>query len=343
MSGSVIRSSRFVPAWWLRNRHLQTIFPNTLRRQPQLEFRRERVELPDGDFVDADWTLRERGPIVVLLHGLEGSRESRYAGWMLKRLHEAGYRGVLLHFRGCSGEVNRMANGYHSGHTADFDHFIRNLREREPATPIAAIGYSLGGNALLKWLGEKKPAAELDTAIAVSVPFRLAACSAALNRGFARLYQKHLLRRMLRTARGKLALIRDAGHEPDLRNIRNFYDFDDALTAPLHGFSGADDYYEQCSSARFLRHITIPTLILHAADDPFMTPEVVPTEAELSPAVTIELSEHGGHVGFVSGRWPWQAEYWLETRILEHLRQHLGTQPMKQPQGEIRPLRSGTG
>lgn len=308
-----------MPAWWLKNRHLQTIIPNTLRPRPRLAIRRERIELPDGDFVDADWTTNEHGPIVILLHGLEGSSRSRYASWMLKRLHDNGWRGVLLHFRGCSGEANRQANGYHSGHTADFDYFVNRLRTREPDTVLAAIGYSLGGNALLKWLGENPGQQQLATAVAVSVPFRLAECSDAINRGFAKVYQAHLLRRMLRSARNKLALIRRAGRQPEFAAIRNFRDFDDALTAPLHGFKDAEDYYRCCSSAQFLHHITTPTLVVHASDDPFMTPETVPLEEELSPQVTLELSGHGGHVGFVSGRWPWRAEYWLEERILQHL------------------------
>lgn len=316
----MIVSSRFQPAWWLRNRHLQTIVPNTFRRLPDQEIRRERVELPDGDFVDADWTTGSRGPIVILLHGLEGSRESRYAAWMMKRLGDAGYRGVLLHFRGCSGEPNRQANGYHSGHTADFDYFLRSIRAREPETPLAAIGYSLGGNALLKWLGENAGERILRTAVAVSVPFRLDLCAEAINRGVSRIYQKHLIGRMLKSARRKLALIRAAGHDPSLDGIRTFRDFDEALTAPLHGFASADDYYARCSSARFLKRITTRTLILHAGDDPFMTPAIVPVEGELSPAVTLELSEAGGHVGFVSGRWPWRPVYWLEKRILSHLR-----------------------
>lgn len=284
-----------------------------------MEFRRERIELPDGDFVDADWTTRESGPIVILLHGLEGSRNSRYAAWMLKHLHDAGYRAVLLHFRSCSGEVNRKASAYHSGHTDDFDFFLRQLRAKEPATRLAAIGYSLGGNALLKWLGEHPAEKLLETAVAISVPFRLDLCSGAINRGFARIYQAHLLRRMLRTAKKKLHLINDAGHQPDLAAIRTFRNFDDALTAPLHGFSSAVDYYERCSSAQFLRNITTPTLVLHAQDDPFMTPAAVPTAEELSPQVSLELSTHGGHVGFVSGRWPWKPEFWLERRVLEHL------------------------
>lgn len=316
----MIVTSRFVPAWWLANRHLQTIVPNTFRSLPRLGLRRERIELPDGDFVDADWTPGDSGPIVVLLHGLEGSRNSRYAAWMLKRLHDAGMRGVLLHFRGCSGEPNRRASGYHSGHTADFDFFLRRIIEREPGTPLAAVGYSLGGNALLKWLGETADQRLLQTAVAVSVPFRLDVCSAAIDRGFARIYQTHLLRRMLISARRKLPLIREAGLEPGLKRIRNFYQFDDALTAPLHGFRSAADYYAKCSSLPFLKRITTPTLIIHASDDPFMTPDIVPAATDLSPAVTLELSERGGHVGFVGGRWPWKPVYWLEERILSHLR-----------------------
>lgn len=315
----MIDNSRFKPAWWLRNRHLQTIVPNTFRPLPQLAIRRERIELPDGDFVDADWTTGSEGPIVILLHGLEGSRESRYAAWTLKRLHDAGYRGVLLHFRGCSGEPNRQANGYHSGHTADFDHFVRELQKREPKAPLAAVGYSLGGNALLKWLGEHAGERVLETAVAVSVPFRLDICADAINRGFARVYQKHLIARMRRSAARKLDRIRASGLDPDLARIRTFREFDAALTAPLHGFRDADDYYARSSSVHFLAGITTPTLILHALDDPFMTPAIVPLESELSPAVTLELSEGGGHVGFVGGRWPWRPVYWLEERLLAHL------------------------
>lgn len=315
----MITRSRFRPAWWLRNRHLQTIVPNTFRGLPQLALRRERVELPDGDFVDADWTSGSKGPIVVLLHGLEGSRDSRYAAWTLKRVHDAGYRGVLLHFRGCSGEPNRQANGYHSGHTADFDHFIRRLRQREPDTPLAAVGYSLGGNALLKWLGEHPQEALLRTAVAVSVPFRLDICADAINRGSARIYQEHLIRRMRQSAKRKLHLIRESGLDPDIARLRTFRQFDETLTAPLHGFRDADDYYAQSSSAGFLQFITTPTLVLHALDDPFMTPAIVPDERELSAAVTLELSEGGGHVGFVGGRWPWRPVYWLEERVLAHL------------------------
>lgn len=328
------RISDFEPAWWLNNRHLQTIVPNTFRPQPKLTVRRERVELPDGDFVDADWTTGTQGPIVVLLHGLEGSIKSRYAGWMLKRLHDAGYRGVVLHFRGCSGELNRKAQGYHSGHTADFNFFIHELKQREPSTPLAALGYSLGGNALLKWLGDNPDQTLIETGVAVSVPFDLKACSTTVNIGFAKIYQYHLLKRMLQTAKHKQALIHAAGLNPDLASLRSFHDFDDALTAPLHGFTDAEHYYRECSSRPRMRNIRTPTLVLHAEDDPFMTPDTPPSSEELSPAVTLELSPNGGHVGFVSGRWPWKPEYWLETRIMAHFEEHFAAATQTVPEFE---------
>ncbi|MDX1443186.1 MAG: hydrolase [Gammaproteobacteria bacterium] len=319
----MIRVSRFQPAWWLRNRHLQTIVPNLFRPRPDIHVTRERIELPDGDFVDADWVgRRSSGPIVVLLHGLEGNIESRYAGWMLKRLDESGYRPVLLNFRSCSGEVNRKPNSYHSGHTADFDHFVRLVHEREPGVRMAAIGYSLGGNALLKWLGENGRQDLVETGIAASVPFRLAECSEAVNEGLSKIYQKHLMGRMKATAIAKQDLIRAAGHDPEIHSLKTFRDFDEALTAPLHGFASADDYYDRCSSIRFLESICTPTLVIHAKDDPFMRETTPPTEDEISDFVEVELSEHGGHVGFVSGRWPWKPRYFLEERMFEHLAQH---------------------
>lgn len=325
----MLKSSTFEPAWWLRNRHLQTIIPNILRPLPRLATHRERIELPDGDFVDADWidntaaVQQADAPIVILLHGLEGSIRSRYAAWMLKRLADAGYRPVIMHSRSCSGEINRKPQSYHSGHTADFDHFFRQIREREPATPMAAIGYSLSGNAILKWLSENPAQVLLRTAVAVSVPFDLDQCSHSVNHGFSKIYQAHLMQRMKATAQKKRSLIRDFGLEPDIGSLKTFRQFDDALTAPLHGFRDAEDYYRRCSSRHMLRTIDSPTLILHARDDPFMTPSTAPSGDMLSPSVTLELAESGGHVGFVAGKWPWKPVYWLEDRILSHLEEFL--------------------
>lgn len=319
----MIKRSSFKPAWWLPGRHLQTIVPNSLRPRPRVPLERQRVELPDGDFVDVDWTREDGGPIVIVLHGLEGSIESRYAAGIMQAFWRRGWRGALLHHRGCSGEPNRLPNGYHSGHTADFDFFLRELRKREPRTPIAALGYSLGGNVLLKWLGETGDDSLLDAAVAVSVPFRLEVCAAAVNRGLSRLYQAHLMRRMRQSALRKIELgILDFPPER-LRRLRSFRDFDEALTGPLHGYGNADGYYAAASSRQFLKNIRTPTLIIQSRDDPFMTPEVLPAESELSPAIHFELSEGGGHVGFVGGKWPWKPRFWLEERIPSWLEDYL--------------------
>jgi len=310
----------FDPPFWLGHRHLQTVLPNAIRRRPRgLPLRRERVELPDGDFVDVDWLGPDGSPIVVVLHGLEGSIESPYAASLLRSLSQAGYRGALLHFRGCSGEPNRLPRAYHSGDTAHLEHFLALLAEREPEVPRAAVGYSLGGNALLKWLGESGDSTCLTAAVAVSVPFDLGRCAEAMDRGFSRVYQRQLIARMQRNGRAKARVVAGFPTYPD-HEVRSFRRFDDKLTAPLHGFHDAADYYARCSSRRFLRGIRTPTLIIHAADDPFMDPGVVPTAAELAPAVTLELAARGGHVGFIAGPW-WRPHRWVDRRVVTLLRQ----------------------
>ena len=290
-----------------------------------MTLRRERLELPDGDFIDIDWTTGKSGPIIIILHGLEGSIESGYASAIMRQIHLLGYRGALIHFRGCSGEPNRLERSYHSGDTKDFDLFIRRLRAQEPHTSMAAVGYSLGGNALLKWLGETHDAKDLlTTAVAVSVPFRLDQAAKAMNRGFSKIYQRMLVKRLQESVIKKFANRPDAEFKPpNVESLNDFYSFDDKVTAPLHGFTGADDYYTRCSSRQFLKDIQVQTLLIHAIDDPFMTPETVPRENELSPSVTLELSPTGGHVGFVSGYFPWKPRYWLEERVAAHLKAKL--------------------
>lgn len=319
----MIHDSEFRAPWWARNRHVQTIVPSTLRPVPRIATRRERLELPDGDFVDLEWTRGpQSGPLVIVLHGLEGSLESRYAAGILRAVEARGWRGLLLYHRGCSGEINRLPQGYHSGQTADFDFLLRELRRREPATPLAAVGYSLGGNVLLKWLGETADAELLETAVAVSVPFELGLCSRQINEGFSKNYQRHLMQRMKGTLRQKVAqgLI---DYPPEaIPRLKTFYDFDDALTGPIHGFGDAEGYYRACSSRQFLHAIRTPTLVIHAEDDPFMAPEVVPEADELSDAVRLELSRHGGHVGFMAGP-PWAPRWWLEERIPNWLTHYL--------------------
>ena len=315
----------FRPAWWLPSPHLQTLWPPVARRLPRVPLIREREELPDGDFLDLDWAgpKGETGrsadadgsPIVLVLHGLEGSSNSHYARGLLAWVHAEGWTGVLMHFRGCSGEPNRLPRGYHSGDTGDLAHVVSLLRARHPARPLAVVGYSLGGNVLLKWLGETGQSAPVDCAVAVSVPFDLAAAARRLERGFSRFYQWWLMRSLARRVREKVA----RGILPEAfaahAGARDFRTFDDLVTAPLHGFAGADDYYARSSSRRYLGGIRVPTLVLHALDDPFLSPAAVPGHDEIPPTLTLEVYRGGGHVGFVAGPWPWQAQWWLEGRI----------------------------
>lgn len=311
-----IEPADFRPAWWLPGPHAQTLWPVLCRRRPRVPLRRERLELPDGDFLDLDWTRGEQGPIVLVVHGLEGSSDSHYAAGMLAAADRRGWRGVVMHFRSRSGEPNRLARSYCAGDTADIAHVVDRLHQRQPATPLAVVGYSLGGNALLKWLGETADDPPLRAAVAVSVPFLLEDTARRLGKGFSRLYQWHLLGKLKRGYRDKFRHRTDGPVALDqLSVLQNFYAFDDRITAPLHGYASVSDYYTRASCRQFLGRIRVPTLILHALDDPFMSPETAPNAAELSSHIRLELSRNGGHVGFVAGPWPWRANYWLEQRI----------------------------
>ncbi|HEY1773501.1 MAG TPA: hydrolase [Gammaproteobacteria bacterium] len=321
MSGKIV-ASEFKPQGLWRNRHVQTVVPNVFFGIPKVELRRERVELPDGDFIDVDWTTGTSGPIVIVLHGLEGSIRSRYACNIMRQIHAMGFRGAFPYFRGCSGVPNRLPIGYHSGFTQDLEYFTGLLKQREPNTPLAAVGYSLGGNVLLKWLGESPNADRLTTGVAVSVPFDLAVCSEAIGKGLSKFYMWELMGRMKRSAQHKFQRVKAPIKLPNISALRTFRQFDDAMTAPLHGYKDADDYYKRASSKPFLKHIKVPTLVVHSADDPFMTPAVLPQVDELSPAVTFELTQNGGHVGFVDGPLL-KPRRWVDQRITRHLQAHM--------------------
>jgi predicted alpha/beta-fold hydrolase len=314
----------FKPAWWLPGPHLQTLWPTFGRRHVKVKLQRERIELSDGDFVDLDWgDQSDHKPIVLILHGLEGSADSPYARGMLKRINAEGWRGVVMHFRGCSGEPNRMLRAYHSGETEDVAEVVSILQRREPETQIAAMGFSLGGNVLLKWLGETGESNPLVVAAAVSVPYELAISAARLQQGFSRFYQWHLLRSLCVKMQVKKHLQDSIPNFPRLGELQNIYEFDDNITAPLHGFKNAEEYYEKSSSRQFLKMISVPTLLLHAKDDPFLTEVAIPRFDELSESVELEVTEQGGHVGFVGGALPLRPDYWLETRISGFLKMYL--------------------
>ncbi len=316
--------SLFKPAWWLPGPHLQTLWPTLCRREKKdIVLKRERLELTDGDFIDLDWTEKKEGPIVLILHGLEGSVNSPYAKGMLHAIQEQGWRGVFMHFRGCSGEMNRCPQSYHSGDTRDVAHIVDLLQRRERCEQIAAVGFSLGGNVLLKWLGELGTHNPLRAAVGISVPFELSKTASRIQQGFSRVYEHYFMRTLCRKIRDKFETRPAPIPLPVWDELRSLRDFDEKVTAPLHGFSSAEDYYQKSSCRQFLKDITIPTLLLQAKDDPFMTADVLPHPAELSPKVKLELTEQGGHVGFVSGTLPWRAEYWLEKRVPQFLMEYL--------------------
>ena len=317
-----IMSSSFRPPWWAKSPHFQTIIP-VLTKVAGLPLQRERLELEDGDFIDLDWLKAPipGKPLLVILHGLEGSADSHYIRRLLRECQKQGLAAVVHHHRGCSGEDNRLARSYHSGDTADISHSLQTLKQRYPHSPLLAVGYSLGGNVLAKYQGEFAEKSLLSRAAVVSAPLALASCAKRLEKGFSKVYQSYLIRQLqqkmlLKLERGnsQLPLNGEA-----IKRLNTFYDFDHQVTAPLHGFNGVDDYYQKASALPLLSKIAKPTLILHAADDPFMTDAVIPSLAHLPACVEYELHANGGHVGFIEGGTPWRPRYYLEQRLLRYL------------------------
>ncbi len=320
-----IVTSDFRPAWWLPGPHAQTLWGSLARRAPPtpaLRLRRRRIELTDGDFIDLAVGDTD-GPSVLIIHGLEGDLRSHYAGALVTRLAHEGFRPVFMHLRGAGDEPNRLDRSYHSGASDDLAAVLAVLAADPDGPPRTAVGFSLGGNLLLKYLGEGRSDVAIAQGIAVSVPFVLRDAMLRLELGFSRVYRGHLVQRLKRSFRRKFdARPWPAALDPrlDLDAIGNFNTFDDQITAPLNGFAGVFDYYQRASCRQYLPNIRTPTLVIQAADDPFLFPASLPFAHELGPGVTLELSPTGGHVGFVAGRWPWRPVYWLEERILRAVR-----------------------
>ncbi len=324
----------FKPVWWLDNPHLQTLYPALLRRPPAIHRTRQRLLTPDGDFIDLDWHGDERDKIVILLHGLAGSSRSGYILGLQQTLKQHGFASVAMNFRGCSGEPNQLARCYHSGETQDIGFVHRTLRQQYPKADLAAVGFSLGGNVLLKWLGEQGGDTGLLAAVAVSVPLVLSECASKLDQGFSRLYRWHLLDELKRYMDSKQRHLQRIGRAEEAKKlmqlgdwsaIDSFWQYDDRVVAKLHGFKDVNDYYSKSSSRQFLSHIRVPTLLIQASDDPFMTPAVLPAACELSPAVQLEIQSHGGHVGFIERPRRFRHDYWLEKRIPAFLQDTLKT------------------
>ena len=313
----------FNPASWLPGAHAQTVYASLFAPTPQVEFRRERWESPDGDFVDVDFVDGpEAAPSVHLFHGLEGSSRSHYARTLMHAVRARGWRGSVLNFRGCSGEPNRLPRAYHSGDSDEVDWVLRRMKERLGAAPLFAAGVSLGGNALLKWLGERGDLAlrSVEAAAAISSPMDLMAGGEALGRGFPLLYARHFLVTLKRKSRRAIERFPGLFDHEAVARARTLRDFDNAFTAPVHGFRDTDDYWTRSSSKPWLAAIRVPTLVVNARDDPFMPESALPTEREVSDAVKLEFTGKGGHVGFVSGGFPGDIA-WLPRRLL-HFFEH---------------------
>jgi predicted alpha/beta-fold hydrolase len=319
----------FEPAPGLGNPHLQTLWGPLWRPTVHLQRPRERLWLADGDFLDIDWhgPHTTDAPLVLVLHGLTGSSNSPYVAGLQQALAAQGWASVAINWRGCSGEPNLQVRSYHSGASDDLAEVIQQLRARRPSAPLYAVGYSLGGNVLLKYLGETGTQSQLEGAAAVSVPFRLDHCADRIGQGFSKVYQAHFMRAMLNYVRAKQARFAHEGQSEGLAKLaslgsldkmRTFWDFDGRVTAPLHGFTDARDYYRKSSSRYFLGAIRTRTLIIQALDDPFVFPHSLPTPHELAPCITFERHAQGGHVGFVDGTLR-RPSYYLERRIPQWL------------------------
>jgi len=306
--------------WWLPGGHLQTIYARSLARNYAVRYRRERWKTPDDDFIDLDWLdgAPKKPNLLVLFHGLEGCSRSHYGVSLMARATRQGWRGVVPHFRGCSGEANCLPRSYHAGDSREIDWILRRLKCENRDRKIHAVGVSLGGNMLLKWLGEEREAAAeiVDRAVAISTPMDLAAAARVLDAGVNKLvYTSHFLGFLKPKALAKIAAHNLAIDARGMRASLTFRQFDDLFTAPVHGFKNADDYWTNTSSKPWLKTIRVPTLVINARNDPFLPESALPSQEEVSNSVTLDFPREGGHVGFVSGKFPGHLE-WLPRRTM---------------------------
>jgi hypothetical protein len=315
----LIDHSTYRAPWLFRSAHLQTIYPTVFRWKPRITKERERIETPDGDFLDLDWHFNPISRrLVILTHGLEGSSDRAYIQGMAHVFAKAGWNVLAWNFRGCSGELNKVIKTYHSGATEELQIILDHVFKQDKFTEIALIGFSLGGNVTLKYLGDR--AQEVDTriksAVAISVPCDLKGSSLRLERSENRIYMERFMISLRSKIRKKIQLFPDQVEDKGLKDMRTFRQFDDAYTSPMHGFEDANDYWARCSSKPVLPNITVPALLINSIDDPFLPTECYPSEiARESKYFHLEVPSHGGHVGFVSfGK---SGTYWSERRALE--------------------------
>lgn len=307
----------FTPPVWLRNNHLQTCYCVFYGDEPKLPFQRERLDTPDGDFLDIDWLINDiQAPIVIAFHGLEGCSRAKYMVRLMNVVNKIGWNGLGINFRGCSGESNNLLRAYHSGETGDLDYVVNTVIQRHPNTPIFLVGYSLGANVLCKWLGEQSNTipTNIKGAASCSAPYNLLASQKIMDSGIRRIYVEYFLRSLRRKVKEKNTRYPNSFDSKRACRAFSFKAFDDSFTGPVHGFKDYVDYYTQSSSYQYLPKIQLPTILIHAWDDPFTSPETLPTPESINNSnLNFFYQQHGGHLGFHDKH---QGSYWLSNQIL---------------------------
>jgi len=320
-------TASFRPAWWCRGRHAQTLWGALYRPTPHVPLRRERWETPDGDFLDIDRVKgASRAPALIVLHGLEGSSRSKQVLGFLAAAHRVEWEALGINFRSCSGEPNRLRRAYHAGDSTELGWVIDRVIAEHPTRAVGCVGVSLGGNVLLKYLGEhgERVPQQVRAASAISTPFDLGIAVRYLERGTSQLYMRNLVRSLKQKTFAKLARYPDLVDPARLGAVRTLAEFDHVVTGPLHGFPDSQTYWQSSSSASRLSTIRRPTLLINAEDDPFFPADALPTRVVRgNPALRAEFVQEGGHAGFLSGVWPGRPVPWAENRTMAFFQDHL--------------------
>ncbi len=320
----LIEKSSYKTPFGLKNPHLLTIFPQVFRRVKGVNYNRERLDTPDNDFLDLDWCANGNSRCVILVHGLEGHSYRSYMLGMVKTFSNRGWDTVSMNLRGCSGETNRKLRFYHHGDTGDLDTVIRHTINKGYET-IAVIGFSLGANQILKYLGEKQDSVpqELICSVAISSPCELFSCAVKMDSGSSEFYRMRFLKMLLKKMQQKKKLFENEVNLDGYRKIRTFKEFDNRYTAPFHGFRDAEDYYRKSGCLQYLEAVRLPVLMISAADDPFLTEQCFPFDiARRSSSIYLEVTPSGGHMGFVS--FNRNGEYWHESRAFQFVSEIAG-------------------
>jgi uncharacterized protein len=322
----VISNSTYNPLLLFRNKHINTVAPTLFRKIIDIKYERKRITTPDHDFLDLDFSFVQSRTIVIVIHGLEGFSGRAYMKGMVRAANQAGWDGLAINLRNCSGEPNLLYSSYHSGKSDDLDFVINYLISNYNYSRIMIVGFSLGGNLTLKYAGEmaNKISPLVKAVAGVSVPCSLKDSSNMLAKRSNYIYMYRFMRTMKRKLLYKKSKHPDVNLSiEEIKKMKNFYDFDYKYTAPAHGFKDAEEYWEKCSCNQFLPRITIPALLINSLDDPFLGQLCYPyEEAEKSNFLYFETPQHGGHTGFTTG-YKFEGNFWHENRIIQFFKEHI--------------------